>query len=255
MSRPEQGFYSKFDKTEAAAGYLQLIAETFTYQSALLDILDPQAGEIIVDIGCGPAHTLGRIAQNPGVRTIGVDVSHELLVQARAGTSSMFVQSDAEQLGLRSGFASAVIAERALQWIKNPLVAMREMRRILKDSGRVVIAEVDWPNVKVDHPDQDATRRIVVPEHISMPHPRIAARLPELFRSAGFRPEQQVVIMDVFSAPVGRRLLRLDAIADNALEIGAIEPEEKQPWLERFDAPGEKFAIHVPVVIAEAICR
>ena len=50
---------------------------------AALDLLDPQPGEAILDIGCGEGALTARIAER-GARVVGIDNSPEMVAAAQA---------------------------------------------------------------------------------------------------------------------------------------------------------------------------
>src|SRR5438552_16298019 len=54
----------------------------WTLAADLIDLLAPQAGERIVDLGCGTGHLTVRIAER-GADVIGIDASAEMVRQAR----------------------------------------------------------------------------------------------------------------------------------------------------------------------------
>src|SRR5690349_23891040 len=80
----------------------------------LLQILDPQPGELILDLGCGDGRPSERIAARSNV--VGVDSSMPFLKSARARRQSV-LQMDGEQLGFKRCF-DAVFSNAALHWMK-----------------------------------------------------------------------------------------------------------------------------------------
>ena len=52
------------------------------YGSDVVSLLDPQAGEPILDLGCGTGHLTAQIAES-GARVTGVDRSAEMVAAAR----------------------------------------------------------------------------------------------------------------------------------------------------------------------------
>lgn len=100
----------------------------------LLQLLDPQAGELILDLGCGDGALSEKIAARS--RVIGVDYSMPFLKSARA-RSLQVVQMDGQQLAFKRCFA-AVFSNAALHWMKRPEKVLEGVAGCLKPCGRFV---------------------------------------------------------------------------------------------------------------------
>ena len=104
---------------------------------AVLQLLNPQAGELILDLGCGDGELTRRIAE-AGARVIGLDSSGEMVEAARARGIDAFV-ADAEDMDLaRFGQFDAVFSNAALHWMLDPDAVASGVFRALRDGGRFV---------------------------------------------------------------------------------------------------------------------
>jgi SAM-dependent methyltransferase len=104
-------------------------------------------GQTLVDLGTGTG-TLARGFARRGCRVVGIDPSADLLREARrldreAGVSVEYREARAEDTGLPDAEAEVVIAGQCWHWFDRP-VAAREVIRILRASGVLVIAHFDW---------------------------------------------------------------------------------------------------------------
>lgn len=109
--------------------------------AAALDLLAPQPGELILDIGCGDG-TLTRMVMATGARVIGLDASEEMVEAARAKGVDAFV-ADAQALGLeeqaeRFGQFDAAFSNAALHWMLDPDAVASGVFKVLKPGGRFV---------------------------------------------------------------------------------------------------------------------
>ncbi|HVL79810.1 MAG TPA: class I SAM-dependent methyltransferase [Sphingomicrobium sp.] len=100
---------------------------------AALDLLDPQPGEHILDIGCGDGLLTKRIAQR-GALVIGVDNSTELVEAARASGLEV-IEMDAADMAFDGEF-DAAFSNAALHWMLEKEVVATAISNALKSGGR-----------------------------------------------------------------------------------------------------------------------
>jgi trans-aconitate methyltransferase len=113
---------------------------SFVWKKAadLIDLLDPQQGERILDLGCGTGHLTAQIAEH-GADVIGLDASLSMIAQARQNYPKLkFVLADARTFELGGGF-DAVFSNAALHWIPEPAPVIASVARTLKPGGRFVL--------------------------------------------------------------------------------------------------------------------
>ena len=104
---------------------------------AVLQMLAPRPGELILDVGCGDGALTQRIAA-AGAKVIGLDSSPEMVEAARARGIDAFV-ADAEDMDLeRFGQFDAVFSNAALHWMLDPDAVATRIFKALRDGGRFV---------------------------------------------------------------------------------------------------------------------
>jgi trans-aconitate 2-methyltransferase len=120
-----------------AAAYEQRHAYVYQYGEALLDLLAPQPGERILDLGCGAGQLTAAIAKS-GAIVVGMDSSPEMIRQARHNFPEIqFELGDAADFEL-SHPVDALFSNAALHWVKDRADAARCVARALKPGGRLV---------------------------------------------------------------------------------------------------------------------
>jgi len=120
---------SKWD----AADYARLGGFVAALGQAALDLLDPQPGERILDVGCGEG-TLTRKIIERGATVLGIDNSPEMVAAARAqGVDA--IQLAAEDMQFFAEF-DAGFSNATLHWVLNREQAARAIFRALKGGGR-----------------------------------------------------------------------------------------------------------------------
>lgn len=111
--------------------------------------LRPTAGERVLDLATGTGWGSRVIAQRfPGARVTGVDIAEQMLEHASAAASRLglpiaYLHGDAEQLPFADAQFDAVISTFGVMFASRPEVAAREVARVVKPGGRLVLAT--WP--------------------------------------------------------------------------------------------------------------
>ena len=102
-------------------------------------------GDTLLDLACGRAGYGLMIAQATGATLIGVDFSAQALAGAREQAARLGVAGAAFHVGeltasgLPDAAADAVLCTDSIQFPDHPADAYREIRRVLKPGGRVVL--------------------------------------------------------------------------------------------------------------------
>jgi trans-aconitate 2-methyltransferase len=107
------------------------------YGASLIELLSPQPGERILDLGCGTGHLTARIAETP-TEVVGFDSSAEMVEQARRAYPALqFEVADARDFDFGTGF-DAVFSNAVLHWVKEPAAAIQCIHAALRPGGRFV---------------------------------------------------------------------------------------------------------------------
>jgi trans-aconitate methyltransferase len=105
---------------------------------SLVELLGPQAGERILDLGCGTGHLTGKIAESDADVT-GLDSSTSMIAQARQNFPRLkFVLADARDFRFDEPF-DAVFSNAALHWIGDAERVLQSVAAVLKPGGRFVL--------------------------------------------------------------------------------------------------------------------
>jgi trans-aconitate methyltransferase len=105
------------------------------YGSAVVDLLNPQPGERVLDLGCGDGVLTEKIAA-AGARMVGFDSSASFVDAARARSLEVH-HGDAHELPFRREF-DAVFSNAAMHWMLQPTKVIAGVARSLKPGGRFV---------------------------------------------------------------------------------------------------------------------
>lgn len=117
--------------------YEQRYSFVWKHGEELIALLDPQAGERILDAGCGTGRLTAEIARS-GAAPTGLDSSAAMIEQARTAFPEVeFVQADLLDYRPERLF-DGVFSNAALHWIPDAQGAARSLYGALRPGGRLV---------------------------------------------------------------------------------------------------------------------
>lgn len=117
--------------------YDQKHAFVYEYGKGLIPLLQPQPGELILDLGCGTGHLTHAIAES-GAHVIGIDSSDSMIATAQSTYPQLeFYVKDARDFAFASPF-DAIFSNATLHWIPEAEQVVRCIVASLKPGGRFV---------------------------------------------------------------------------------------------------------------------
>ena len=227
-------------------------------------------GQRLLDVGCGLGEAALALADDLGDtgEIVGVDVSAEMLRVARANADAArcrvrFAVGDACALNEPNGCFDAVRAERTLQWIAQPLVAVAEMARVVRPGGRISLIDTDWSTLAIEVGDNELASRVRRAMRVERNRPsNIGSRLPELARAAGLTPLATTAQTHTWTewnpdeSPAPDGCFSMESLADDLVTADQIAPDERAAFVStiRTAALCNQFSMSLTMfaVIAEA---
>jgi SAM-dependent methyltransferase len=151
-----------------------------THAAFLLPSLE--AGQRVLDLGCGPGSITVGLAEavGPGGAAIGVDLD--------PGPAAIpLARADIHVLPFPDGSFDAILLCAVLQHVADPLATLVEARRVCRPGGVVGVADADWGSALV-WPDDPLLRRGQEVLEALRPgtSPHVGRRLRGLLHDAGF---------------------------------------------------------------------
>ncbi len=149
------------------------------YKQETWDALQISGNSSILDVACGVGFDVIELARRfPRANVYGLDPSQGFLGLARERAQGLanarFVAGDSRRLPFSDSCFDAVRIDRSLQHISAPIEALREMVRVTRKGGRIVVAEPDWGTFFVYNGDLETGAKI-------------AGVLGEVFRQSLYR--------------------------------------------------------------------
>jgi len=111
----------------------------------LVEFSGAGADDTVLDVACGPGLVVaafGRVVRH----ATGIDVTPAMLARAREVTAGLanvtLDQGDVQALPYADGTFSIVVSRFAFHHFQNPDAVLREMRRVCRPGGRVVVCDL-----------------------------------------------------------------------------------------------------------------
>lgn len=237
MATPQENDAAQraFWNSDAAMRWLKRQEETDAtlapVDAAAITRAAPQAGEHVLDIGCGCGASTIALAQRVGAegRIVGVDISEPMLERARYRTAELpeveTLLADAAAHRFPAESFDLMFSRFGVMFFGDPAAAFAHLRGALKPNGRLVFAcwrpfpENPWMMI----PFNAATK------HVPRP-PRPGPEDPGPFSFADTERVTRILTQAGFSAPVFEKFdfvmdiaggRGVDAAVESAAQIGA----------------------------------
>jgi len=108
------------------------------FGKGVVELLNPQAGERILDLGCGTGDLSAEISSS-GAHVMGMDFSAKMIEQAKKKYPEInFVVGNAEEFTFQETF-NAVFSNAALHWMTRPAMVISCVNDVLAEGGRFVV--------------------------------------------------------------------------------------------------------------------
>jgi len=167
-------------------------AAVFTDTDVLARILAqvaPSQAMTVLDVGCGPGILAAALAPWAG-KVVGLDVTPKMVESARARcrtaglTNVHCALGQAETLPFAEGTFAAVVTRATLHHVPEPGKVLREMARVVRGGGRVVVADISASEDPAAAAVHNALEVLRDPSHVRM---LSASELQREIQAAGLR--------------------------------------------------------------------
>jgi ubiquinone/menaquinone biosynthesis C-methylase UbiE len=105
----------------------------------------------ILDVGCGTGAMLSIVINEyKDIQACGIDLSEKMLEKAAEllGQRVQLIAGDSDNLPWEDDYFDLVVCNSSFHHFPEPVKVLKEIRRVLKSNGRIIIAEPWWSNSK-----------------------------------------------------------------------------------------------------------
>jgi ubiquinone/menaquinone biosynthesis C-methylase UbiE len=165
-------------------------------------VLNPQPDDVIIDVGCNTGDAEKELLTGyPKIRKVfGIDNNGNRYIQALAkwkadgsSTKIEFKLADAQDLPFPDDYFDRGYCVDTLEWIKDPLRGLQEMRRVTKPGGSFILIHSDFDTQVFNSGDRQICRKIVHGFSDAGPNGQMGRELFGLCQTVGFRSVRPIV--------------------------------------------------------------
>jgi len=195
---PHTGLFRQVDRTKDPDFFVRFMDEAQkpagiqASKRLMLEGMSLAPGQAVLEVGCGPGTDVFDLVDivGPDGRLVGLDASEAMIAEARRRASERqlpvtFEVGEVQALPFPDAAFDACRAARLLEHLPDAARALSEMARVTRSGGRVVVFDLDWDTLIIDHPDKQTTRTIVLSYADSIRNGWIGRQLPRLFKEQG----------------------------------------------------------------------
>jgi ubiquinone/menaquinone biosynthesis C-methylase UbiE len=177
------------------AEYLEVFyrsADILRRRRLVAQAVSAQPGERLLDVGCGPGFYVAEMAPLVGDsgNVTGVDPSREMLAAAARRTADQpnvtLLEGEALDLPVPSDAFDTAYSVQVLEYVPDTEAALRELHRVLRPGGRLVVWDVDWETVSWHSADPDRMQRVLHAWDDHLSHPALPQTLAAAMTRSGF---------------------------------------------------------------------
>lgn len=237
--------FGDVDRSENPQFFVDCLNQQFASDSIMrlnkertLELADIQFGHRVLDAGCGTGIDALRMAVKVGPEghVFGVDLSHAMIETAIANAASLglpvtFRQGDLYRLDFEDNFFDRCRSDKTFQHLADPKAALKELVRVTKPGGLIILADPDHDSLIIDTPYAEVNQRFTRFRSDHMAQGGIAHQLYGMLKELGLL-DVKVVPMTIVYTNYEEKKITSPYLEEIwlAQEQGVVTKEEAEKW-------------------------
>lgn len=222
-------------------------------------------GDRVLDIGVGPGLLAAEMAVEvgPDGRICGIDISDSMLAIARTradvpnGAGIELEQASVDRIPYPAESFDVVVSTQVFEYLDDVTGALREVRRVLRPAGRVVLLDTDWGSVVWRSTDDERMTRVLTAFEEDLADPHLPRTLADVLAKTGFTPTHQQVV-PILNTGNGQRTFSgglIDIVADFVPGHGGLTADDARAWADDLRSLGDSyfFSLNRYLFVASAL--
>ncbi|HHS88734.1 MAG TPA: methyltransferase domain-containing protein [Rhodobacteraceae bacterium] len=213
--------------------------EVAAHRKHVLDILSPDVGETVLDIGCGPGFLTSDVAQSVGAfgQVTGVDISEQMIDFANANNAATgldFRVGDALSLPFNRESFDVAVSTQVVEYVEDADQFCAEVARVLRPGGRAVISVTDWRGVNWHAKNEKRMKAVMNAFSLHCAQQDLPKTLAPRLRKAGLEVDRVVCFPIVSLGERDGSYCQVLAafVLQFILSAGLVRPELMEAWLD-----------------------
>ncbi len=207
------------------------------YRRKIFETLSPARSTVALELGSGTGQVAHSVQETFGCKVVCCDLSKAMVAETRKRGCELSLVGDAHSLPFKDRFFSYAWADRTLQHLDDPEKALKELLRVLKPWGRLILADPDYGTQFMAFPDQSLAAKVFqFRAKCAVRNGTLAHQVPALLSSVGFREilvETQVLqIEDPMALD---HVMGLRTWGQAARDADFLTSDELEAWNRLFD--------------------
>lgn len=207
------------------------------YKTRVFELLKPQRGGTYLEIGAGTGDDARAVAKAAGATVFVIDISLTMMSEARRRGLQNSVVGDVVSLPFAENTFDGCWADRTFQHLADPEQALREIVRVTKPAGRIVVVDPDYATQVMEFPDQELAHRVLrFRADCGLRNGTLAHRMQGMFVALGLSDVRVEPMTLVVRDPTAvDNVMGLRTWARSAQKLGYVSEEDVIRWEALFD--------------------